>query len=300
SIASRVPAMDLFRTPVIALMPDLTPSHQRSQANGVINLMGGIGAVLAFLVGGKLFDYAPWASFAFGALLMLAACGAVLIFIREPDAPEAADDEAGLLAALRGVARDPDRSAIALLGAIFCWFLAYSALEVFWTSFATNELNVTAGQGTQLLAFFSLAIVIFAVPSGLVGARLGRKRTIISGLLGFAATLLWGYTLHGPGLAPVMLVLAGLSWSLILVNSLPMVVELAPAAQVGAYTGMYYIASMLASIVGPTLVGTIIGLAGNSYRVGFIYGPITLLLALGCMLLVHRGEAPPPADRPAL
>lgn len=284
-------AMDFFRTPVIALMPDLIPSPQRSQANGVINLMGGLGAVLAFLVGGRLFDYAPWASFAFGALLMLAASATVLIFIREPAVPEAAEDEVGLTAALRGVARDPDRSAIALLSAIFCWFLAYSALEVFWTSFATNELGTSAGQATQLLAFFSLAIVIFAVPSGLVGARLGRKRTIIGGLLGFAATLLWGSTLNTPDLAPVMLVLAGVAWSLILVNSLPMVVDLAPAAQLGAYTGMYYIASMLASIVGPTLVGTIIGWAGNSYRVGFIYGPITLLLALGCMLAVRRGEA---------
>ena len=167
--------MDFFRTPVIALMPDLTPSPLRSQANGVINLMAGLGAVLAFLIGGRLFHYAPWASFAFGALLMLAACATVLIFIREPVAPEAADDEVGLLAALRGVARDPDRSAIALLAAIFCWFLAYSALEVFWTSFATNELQVSAGQATEMLAFFVGAIVLFAVPSGLLGKRLGRS-----------------------------------------------------------------------------------------------------------------------------
>jgi MFS family permease len=283
--------MDFFRTPLIALMPDLTPSPLRSQANGVINLMGGLGAVLAFLIGGRLFDYAPWASFAFGALLMLAACATVLIFVREPVAPEAADGEVGLLAALRGVARAPDRSAIALLAAIFCWFLAYSALEVFWTSFATNELQVSAGQATEMLAFFVGAIVLFAVPSGLLGARLGRKRTIMAGLLGFAVTLLWGYMLRTSSPALVMLVLAGISWSLILVNSLPMVVDQAPAAQVGAYTGMYYIASMLASIIGPTLVGAIIWLAGNSYRVVFIYGPLTLLLALGCMLAVRRGEA---------
>lgn len=283
--------MDIFRTPVIALMPDLTPSPQRSQANGVINLMGGIGAVLAFLVGGRLFDIAPWASFAFGALLMLTACAAVVIFIREPAAPEAAEEELGMIAVLRGIARDPDRSAIALLAAIFCWFLAYSALEVFWTSFATNALGVSAGQATTMLAYFSLSIVIFAVPSGMIGSRVGRKRTIMTGLVGFALTLIWGYTLSGPGLAPIMLALAGVAWSLILVNSLPMVVDLAPSAQVGAYTGMYYIASMLASIVGPTLVGAIIGLAGNNYRVGFIYGPITLLLALGCMLVVRRGEA---------
>lgn len=291
-------AMDLFRTPVIALMPDLTPSAQRSQANGVINLMGGLGAVLAFLIGGLLFDMAPWSSFVFGALLMLAACATVVIFIREPAVPEATEKEPGLLESLRGVAADPDRSAIALLAAIFCWFLAYSAVEVFWTSFATNELGITSGEGTSLLAYFSLAIVIFAVPSGLVGARLGRKRTIMAGLIGFAGMLLWGYTMRSAAPAPVMLALAGTCWSLVLVNSLPMVVDLAPTAQAGAYTGMYYIASMLAAIIGPTMLGAIIEAAGNDYRVGFLYGPAALLLAFGCMLMVRRGEARP-ANAPA-
>ena len=284
-------AMDIFRTPVVSLMPDLTPSPQRSQANGVINLMGGLGAVLAFLVGGILFDIAPWASFLFGAALMAGACLIVILMVREPAMPEGGGAEAGLLESLRGVAVSPDRSAVALLGAIFFWFLAYSAVEVFWTSFATNALGTTAGQATTLLAFFSLSIVLFAVPSGLVGARFGRKRTIMLGLVGFAIMLAWGYILADASLAPVMLVLAGIAWSLILVNSLPMVVDMAPPERLGAYTGMYYLSSQMSSIVGPTLLGWIIGLAGNDYRAAFLYGPLTLAFALACMTLVRRGEA---------
>ncbi len=284
-------AMDLFRTPVIALMPDLTPSRFRSQANGVINLMGGLGAVMAFLVGGRLFDAAPWASFAFGAALMLIACLIVVLTVREPAVPEAADEEVGILASVRGILQEREGSTRMLLLAIFCWFLAYSAVEVFWTSFATSELGTTAGQATTLLTFFSLAIVLFAIPAGFVGARLGRKRTIMIGLLGFAAMLGWGGTLTSAALAPVMLVLAGLSWSLVLVNSLPMVVDMAAPARAGVYTGMYYIASMTAAIIGPTLTGWVIQVAGNNYRVGILYAPIAALLALACIAFVRRGEA---------
>jgi maltose/moltooligosaccharide transporter len=284
-------AMDLFRTPVISLMPDTTPSPYRSQANGVINLMGGVGAVLATLIGGALFALGGWAPFAFGAALMLTACALVVALVREPAVPQRADDEPGLFASLREVAADPDRSTIALLLAIFCWFLGYSAIEVFWTSFATNVLAVNAGQATQLLTFFSLAIVLFSIPSGLIGARWGRKRTIAIGLIGFAVMLAWGYVITSAAYAPVMLALAGVAWSLILVNSLPMVVDMAPPQRLGTYTGMYYLASQLSAIVGPVLVGWIITLAGNDYRVGFLYAPVTLLIALGCLRLVRRGEA---------
>jgi hypothetical protein len=49
-------AMATFRTPLIALMPDITPSPLRSKANGVINLMGGIGALLAAFGGAALYS----------------------------------------------------------------------------------------------------------------------------------------------------------------------------------------------------------------------------------------------------
>lgn len=286
-------AMDLFRTPVIALMPDITPSAQRSQANGAINLMGGVGAVLAFLLGGWLFRFGVWAPFVFGALAMLLACGLVVALIREPAQPAPGDAEANVFATLRNVLRGADRSARALLLAIFFWFLGYAAIEVFWTSYATDVLGLTGGQATMLLAFFSLSIVICSIPGGLIGARLGRKRTITVGLIGFGSMLIWGYVLTDATLAPLMLVIAGAMWSLILVNSLPMVVDMAPPERLGSYTGLYYLASQSAAIIGPVLVGWIIALAGNNYRVGFLYAPLTLVIALPLLLLVQRGEATP-------
>lgn len=295
-------AMDLFRTPVISLMPDITPSAKRSQANGAINLMGGIGAVLAFLGGGLLFRVGAWAPFAFGAIVMLVACGMVIAFIREPAQPAEVEQEASVLETLRNVVTQSDRSTRALLFAIFFWFLGYSAIEVFWTSYATNVLGVDGGRATTLLTFFSLSIVIFAIPSGLIGAKLGRKRTITIGLIGFAIMLAWGYVLNNVAFAPFMLAIAGVTWSLILVNSLPMVVDMAPPGRLGSYTGMYYLSSQLSAIVGPVLVGWIIALFGNNYRVGFIYAPITLLIALPFLLAVRRGEAtrePAPALAPA-
>jgi maltose/moltooligosaccharide transporter len=152
-------------------------------------------------------------------------------------------------------------------------------------------LGVDGGRATTLLTFFSLSIVIFAIPSGLIGAKLGRKRTITIGLVGFAIMLAWGYVLNSVAYAPIMLAIAGVTWSLILVNSLPMVVDMAPPGRLGSYTGMYYLSSQLSAIVGPVLVGWIIALAGNNYRVGFLYAPITLLIALPFLLMVRRGEA---------
>lgn len=284
-------AMDVFRTPVISLMPDITPSEYRSQANGVINLMGGVGAVLAFLIGGALFRVAGWAPFAFGAVIMLIACALVIALVREPETPSAAEQEAGVLESLRAALTQADRSVWALLAAIFCWFLGYSALEVFWTSFAVDVLRTTLATATQMLTFFSLSIVVFAVPSGLIGAKFGRKRTIMIGLIAFAAMLAWGTVIQSIAVAPVMLIIAGLAWSLILVNSLPMVVDMAPADRLGTYTGMYYLSSQLSAIVGPVLVGWVIQLGGNNYRLGFVFAPLTLIVALLAMALVRRGEA---------
>jgi len=284
-------AMDVFRTPVISLMPDITPSHKRSQANGIINLMGGIGAVLAFVAGGMLFKVSVGAPFYFGGIIMLIGAGVVLYFIKEPKVAEPKDEEPGLLDSFKTVLVDKDRSALALLGAIFFWFLGYGALEVFFTSFAVNRFGVDSGVATGLLAFFSLPIVLFSPLSGILGARYGRKNIIMAGIVGFAILLFWGYSIQTLSMIKIMLPLTGITWSLILVNSLPMVVDMAPQDKLGTYTGLYYLSSQSSAIAGPIMAGKIIEIFNNNYGVGFIYGSITLLIALVCMLPVKRGEA---------
>ena len=286
-------SMDLFRTPVIALMPDITPSPQRSQANGVINLMGGIGGILAAVAGGMLFKISVAAPFYLGGVVMMLACLVVLIFIREPNPEqrEAGEPEPKLLDSLRTVIFDRDRSALRLLAAIFFWFLGFNALEVFFTSFAVNVLNVDSGQATALMAFFALSIILFSVPGGLIGARVGRKRAIQIGLVAFALLLTCGYFVHSAWHARILLTLAGVAWSLILVNSLPMVIDSAPQERLGAYTGLYYLASQSSAIVGPILAGKTIALFHNDYRVTFFYGAIAVGIAFAFMWGVKKGEA---------
>lgn len=284
-------AMDVFRTPVISLMPDITPSPKRSQANGMINLMGGIGAVLAFVVGGILFKVSVGAPFYFGGIIMLIGAGVVLYFINEPDVPEPQEEEPGILDSLKTVVTDKDRSALFLLSAIFFWFLGYGALEVFFTSFAVNRFGIDSGQATGLLAYFSLPIVLFSPLSGYLGAKFGRRLIIIVGIIGFALLLFWGFFIHTLLAVQIMLPLTGVCWSLILVNSLPMVVDMAPQDRLGAYTGLYYLASQSSAIAGPIMAGKIIEIFNNNYGVGFMYGSITLIIALIFMLPVKRGEA---------
>jgi len=283
--------MDVFRTPVISLMPDITPSPKRSQANGIINLMGGVGAVLAFVVGGILFKVSVGAPFYFGGLIMLLGAAVVLYFIKEPEVPEPTEAEPGLLDSFKTVLIDKDRSALFLLLAIFFWFLGYGALEVFFTSFAVNRFGVDSGVATGLLAFFSLPIVLFSPLSGYLGAKFGRKNIIMAGIVGFAILLFWGFSIQTLSMIKFMLPLTGVTWSLILVNSLPMVVDMAPQDRLGTYTGLYYLSSQSSAIVGPIMAGQIIEIFNNNYGVGVIYGSITMLIALVLMLPVKRGEA---------
>ena len=284
-------AMDFFRTPVISLMPDITPSPKRSQANGMINLMGGVGAVLAFVVGGMLFEVSVGAPFYFGGIIMLIGAAVVLYFIKEPEVPEPAEVEPGLLDSFKTVLMDKDRSALFLLSAIFFWFLGYGALEVFFTSFAVNRFGIDSGQATGLLAYFSLPIVLFSPLSGYLGAKFGRRIIIMAGIIGFAVLLFWGYSIHTLSMVKIMLPLTGVTWSLILVNSLPMMVDMAPQDRLGTYTGLYYLSSQSSAIAGPIMAGKIIEIFNNNYGVGFIYGSITLLIALVFMFPVKRGEA---------
>ncbi len=301
-------AVDVIRTPIIALMPDTTPSPLRSQANGVINLMGGVGAVAAFLVSGALYRQSPSAPFFFGAVMLLIGC--LLVVIRLPvPAVEAGHDAGGFWYQLRvavrnqeenfwhdlrAVWRDSDRSLVYLLATIFCLFLAYSALTVFFTSFAVVTLRVARGQEAQLLTFFALAIVAFALPSGLIGARIGRKRAMLLGLVVFITATTPVAILTNLALISGLLIISGIGWALIVVNALPMVLDSAPSARlgrIGTYTGMYFLATQSAEVIGPVLVGSFLDLTGRDYRLMFVYTLIVMIVALVVLIRVRRGES---------
>ncbi len=285
-------AMAIFRTPVIALMPDIIASPLRSEANGVINLMGGVGALLAFFGGSFLYNADPALPFLVGAGVMLVACGVVVWRIKEPkDFPEETEaKEPGVIENLREVFRDKDRSAVMILLAIFFWFLAFNALETFFTSYGVFYLGISESRAAVLLGFFSVSFIVFSVPSGFIASRFGRKRTILTGIVLLAALLFAGYWVPSVSFITVMLIVAGFAWALININSLPMVVDIAPQSRLGAYTGLYYFFSMSAAIVGPIVAGTLVDWAG-AYNVILLSSPAFALIAGLCMLGVKRGEA---------
>jgi maltose/moltooligosaccharide transporter len=351
-------SMALWRTPVVALMPDITPSQFRSQANGIINFMGGIGAIMSFLVGGALYKMSPAFPFWMGSGLVIVAALLVLFFIREPKITVEPEQQPGVfegfgeylsnrrmvmvvslvvvlgLAVLSGtwttglvlvamwfiafyamfMAREPiadkDKSPLRLFLAIFFWFVGYNAVEAFFTLYAKNHLGMHESDGARLLGHLSLIFVLFALLAGLIGARIGRKNTILIGIALMGSLLAGIYfssaewlttvltTLPVLGEIPILsifLMVAGIAWALININSLPMVVDMVDNVRIGAYTGLYYLFSTLAAIAGPNVNGWIIEFTGNNYNSSMLLAPLFFALAFIMMLGVKRGEAQPAA-----
>lgn len=307
----------LWRTPVVALMPDITPSAFRSQANGIINFMGGVGTIIALQTGGMLYKMSPNFPFWLGSGLVLFAALIVYLFIEEPKEYEQIQEQPGIIASLQEVFNDEDKSGLRILLAIFFWFIGFSAVETFFTLYAKNHLGLSAGDGATLLSVLPLFFVIFAIPSGFIAGKIGRRTTISVGLItliimmillyitpadalltGIAPLPLVGIPLVEGGarmltLAGVLLIIGGIAWSFININSLPMIVDLTSAARIGTFTGLYYLFSTLSAIVGPNLNGWAIQLTNNNYNIIMALAPLFFFVAFLLISGVKRGEAQP-------
>ncbi|HLC35940.1 MAG TPA: MFS transporter [Anaerolineales bacterium] len=332
----------LYRTPVIALMPDLVPSPLRSQANGIINLMGGVGGVLAYIGGGLLYDVNPGLPFWLGAALTVIAILIVIFAIREPREPmaTAADSQeladmlpsvtllvvsllmwglgnwwlegirgelvkglgylvmaAGfilfLVTRLRRLPQGNRGSLLRLLLAIFCWFVGFNAIETFFSLYGVNVLHIKPSLAGILMGVANLTFIIFALPSGFIAARVGRRRTILWGLAIFSVLLLIAFFIPVMAVIAVALGLGGMAWALVNVNSLPMVLDSAQQDQAGTSTGLYYLFSTVAAIAGPIANGQVIERTGNNYNLIFLIAPFFFVIAFLLMLGVRHGEALP-------
>lgn len=305
----------LWRTPVVALMPDITPSKFRSQANGVINFMGGVGTIVALQTGGMLYKMSPNFPFWLGSALVIIAALIVYLFIEEPKEYEETEKQPGMFESLKEVFRDADKSGLRILLAIFFWFIGYSAVDTFFTLYARNHLGLNEGDGATLLSILPLFFVLFAIPAGYVATKLGRKTTISIGLITVTIMLillyvtpaealltaiaplpLVGIPLEEGGarmltLAGVLLIFGGVGWAFVNINSLPMIVDLTSAARIGTYTGLYYLFSTFSAIVGPNINGWAIQLTNNNYNVIMALAPIFMMIAFTLMIGVKRGEA---------
>ncbi|HHU54051.1 MAG TPA: SLC45 family MFS transporter [Clostridiaceae bacterium] len=283
--------MSVWRAPIVALMPDLTPSRHWSKANGVINLMGGVASIIAFLIGGKIANsYGRSATFGMGSVVMLVAVFTLFLFVKEPTAKspftssdKSEDDKNSIsLSTFKKLPPKQRRNLIYLLFAIFFWFCGYNAVETFFTTFAVVNLGVAEGSASMILAFFSVSFVAFAIPSGIIASKIGRRKSIIIGLVGIIVVFVPIIFLMNLMALRILLLLGGFFWALININSLPMVLEIGKESEIGTYTGYYYFFSFSASIFSPILFGLIRDLTQN-YATLFIYAPITFALALFCI-----------------
>jgi MFS family permease len=289
--------MSAWRTPVVSLMPDLTPGPLRSQANGIVNLMGGFGSVLAFLVGGILFNF--WLEktgngfplpFMMSSFMMILALMVLMLFVREPK--HAYEPEEEHKKTEIKLTKEEKKSLIFILIGIFFWFTGYNAVETFFTLYATNTLSMTPGDASMTLSIFSLTFLGFAVPAGFIGAKIGRRRAILIGLSGLTVLFLPMIFITNVWLTRACLFMGGFFWAMVNINSLPMVVRLSGEAKIGTYIGYYYFFSFSSQIFSPILFGFIRDMVGH-YKVLFLYSCIAFALAMVALFFVRHGEEEP-------
>lgn len=286
-------SMSIFRSPTVALMPDITPESQRTKANGVINFMGGLGSILAFGIGSPLYKAAPYLPFLCAGLIMLISMVILKSRIKEPMLlidygdgrinPFRAEDFTQEPVKHQVRIKDQlDRTTLFILGAIFFWFVAYQGVEALFTLYGTKYIGMSDNEAAFSLTFFSLAFLAFALPSGWLGAKFGKKRIIAIGVLGLFVIFGSLVFVQSVLLLRGLLIVGGLFWACININSYPWIVATGREESIGTRTGIYYFVSSLAAICSPPMLGWIIDQFG--YPALFVSASLGMLLASLCLI----------------
>ena len=288
--------MNIYRNPAVALMPDVTPKPLRSKANGIINLIGYVGAIIA---GGLVIVFGESgtksittvAPFLIVSGVMLVAMIVLFIKIKENKLIEESKEdmqrgeELSLsiekISETAPLSKKDKTNMIFILLAVFLWFAAFNSIETFISSYSENVLNNFNIAGTITIILVISSMITF-IPAGYIAGYIGRKFTVIAGLALMIIGLAVAMSIH-QATAPFFLSIAiiGIGWALINVNSYPMMVEMAHKNNVGKYTGFYYTSSMLAQSFTPIVAGAFINQIGN-YNVLF---PYALFLTVGAFIV---------------
>ncbi len=298
------------RGPVVALMPDTIPADYRSEANGVINTMGGIASIVGTIGLARLMDLDTTLPllgatkdrlpFPLAGIFVVLAVILLFAFIREKKSSpsETQEKKTPILESFRNVAAQKDKSALYILISLFLWFLGYQGVLPFIGKYSVDVLKTSSGTAALAAGMVGIAYAIFALPSGYVAHRIGRKKTIRTSLLVIAilTTLLFGHpwltaSLPGPlklGSFWAIMFLFGIFWVSVITNSFPMLWQMAEWGTIGIYTGLYYTASQAAAILAPVLTGGIIDIFG--YQGIFLFCTICMLCARFVMGKVTKGE----------
>ncbi len=305
-------AMGTYRSPAVALMPDVTPKPLRSKANSIINLMGAVGGIIYLGLAAVLYPNSKTADvehvnyqilFVAVSAIMFVAVSLLFLFVKEPKLVEenraleeqhpewnlAEDDGSGN----EKLPKDVKRSLAFLLASIALWFIGYNAVTTWFTTYVSVVMGQGLGGASTCLLVATAGAIISYIPIGNIASKIGRKKTIMGGIVLLSIMFFLGFIFTSifKSINIIMYIsfaVVGLAWAAINVNSLPMVVEMCKGSDVGKFTGYYYTASMSAQIITPIFAGTLMRLI--SYKVLFIYAAFFVLLSFVTMTQVKHGD----------
>lgn len=303
--------MNIYRNPAIALMPDVTPKPLRSKANGFINLIGYIGAILA---GGLALIFGPGAGetvddigtfrlvlpFIIASGFMIIALIILVIKIKENKlveevaedmlAGEAFSETVETVEVDKPLSKADRFNMIILLVSVFLWFAAFNAIETFLSIYSEEVLNDFSFAGLIVIILVMSSIITF-VPAGYLASYIGRKKSVLIGLGLMIVGLFLSLLINEANFIFLFgIVLAGIGWAMVNVNSYPMMVEMAHKNNVGKYTGYYYISSMLAQTFTPIVAGLVI-MVGRTYEMLFPYSTLLAVCAFGVFIFTKESKS---------
>lgn len=312
-------AMGTYRSPAVALMPDITPKPLRHKANAIINLMGAVGGIIYLAVAAVMYpnskvlglehvNYHPL--FLVVSWIMVVSIIVMYATIREPKLvaenqaleakhPEwnlAEDDGSGN----EVLPPEVKKSLVFLLASIALWFIGYNGITTWFTTYVDKVMGQGLGGASTCLLIATGGAIISYIPIGELASKIGRKKTIQTGVILLAACFLLGFFLttafHSINVIMfIVFALVGFAWAAINVNSLPMVVEMCKGSDIGKFTGYYYTASMAAQVVTPILAGFL--MRNVSYKILFPYAALFVALSFVTMLMVKHGDTVPEAKK---
>ena len=305
-------AMGTYRSPAVALMPDVTPKPLRSKGNAIINLMGAVGGIIYLAVAAVMYpnskvqslshvNYQPL--FMVVSAIMFVSVAVLFLTIKEPKLSEenqalekqhpewdlAQDDGSG-----NEVLPAPVKRSLGfLLASIALWFIGYNGVTTWFTTYVSVVMGQGLGGASTCLLIATGGAIVSYIPIGAMASKIGRKKTIMGGIILLASCFALGYvltTMYSSINAVMFIVFAlvGLAWAAINVNSLPMVVEMCKGSDIGKFTGYYYTASMSAQIITPMLAGTL--MRHIDYRVLFPYAAFFVAMSFVSMIFVRHGD----------
>ena len=305
--------MQGYRSPAVALMPDVTPKPLRSSANGIINLVGYIGAIIAGALAmvfkkhdGNNNDIVYLWPFIISSVCMLVAMVILKFKINEPKLLEETKEDIELGEKLsqsieetkedKPLSKFDLRNLFIILVAVFFWFMAFNAIETFNSLYCSEILGNSGIHGTFTIILTVSSIISFITLSSLAN-KIGRKLTIVLclallilgiGLMALITFILRDVISDYVWIIYILTIIIGMGWALVNINSYPMIVEMANKNNIGKFTGYYYTASMIAQTATPILVGLIMSFNNAGLRLLYLYSFITMVLALVIFLFVFE------------